>query len=143
MNWLLIAQTIMGLIPIAQKIAQLWNSSAGFGKIDAILTSPELRSLEQIGAAMFPQADKAVQKVLAAIHLGYPDSTKWVQHALNAGQILGFIHFGKPLALDGLFGPLTMAAVAALQTKLGVKVTSAVTDAEYKALNLLLAGKTP
>lgn len=143
MNWQVILSAIMGIVELAPKIKALWDSSAGFGKIAQLLTSPALRGLEQIGVELFPKADAAVQKVLAAIHLGYPDSTKWVQRALNAGQSLGFIDFGAPLVVDGIFGPKTKAAVAALQAKLGIKITSAVTEAEYAALNLLLNGKTP
>lgn len=143
MSWQLIISLVTGLLPIVQKIGQLWQSSAGFSKIGELLTSPALKGLEEIGAQMFPQVEKSVQKILAAIHLGYPESTKWVQHALNIAQSAGFVNFGAPLRVDGIFGPLTHAAVVALQTKLGVQASGAVTDAEYKALNLLLAGKTP
>lgn len=146
MNLGAIITLITGLIPLATQIGQVWEQSGGFNKIAGILnalSSPAAKSLEQIGAQMFPKAAAAVQKVLAAIHLGYPQATKWVQVALNAAQSVGYIHFGAPLVEDGIFGRKTMAAVAALQAKLGVKATSAVTEVEYAALNLILEGKTP
>lgn len=135
--------SIASIIPL---VSSIWETSGGFNKIAAILnglSSPALANLEAIGAQMFPKAAADVQKVLAAIHLGYPQATQWIQRALNAGETLGFISFGPQLAVDGQFGPKTMAAVVALQTKLGIPTTGAVTEAEYGALNLLIAGKMP
>ncbi len=139
-----IVSLFAGLLPIATQIGKLWESSAGFGEIAKVLAnSSATKDLETWGASMFPAVAKSVQNVLAALHLGYPQSTAWIQKALNAGQSLGYIHFGDPLQVDGKFGQMTYAAVVVLQAKLGLKATGAVQDAEYKALNLLLAGKTP
>lgn len=139
MNWFFsILSIITGLLPIAQKIGSLWESSAGFGAIlNEIAKSPALAQLEAIGAELWPAAEKTVQKVLAAIHLGYPTATKWIQTSLNAIQLTGYIHFGAPLAVDGLFGPKTFAAVVVLQAKLGLPATGAVAQAEYDAINKL------
>ena len=134
-----IVSLVSGLIPIATQIGQLWESSAGFGAIaTAIMKSPALKSLEDFGAALFPSAAKAIQPVLAAIHLGYPQSTTWAQTALNAIQATGFISFGTPLVVDGQFGPKTFAAVVVLQAKLGLPVTGAIAEAEYTAINKLI-----
>ena len=139
MNILGILSLVTGLLPLATQIGQLWENSAGFAKIAAtLLNSPALKSLEEVGAAMFPGVDKAIQTVLAALHLAYPQSTKWIQTSLNAIQSLGVIKFGDPLVVDGLFGPKTFAAVVVLQAHLGLKVTGAVTDLEYAAINKLL-----
>jgi peptidoglycan hydrolase-like protein with peptidoglycan-binding domain len=144
MNLQTIIAAITGLVSLASTIKGLWDSSAGFAAIGhAVSNSPAVKAIEELGASMFPAAAKEIQKVLAAIHLGYPDATKWVQKALNAGETLGFVSFGAPLVVDGIFGPKTMAAVRALQTKLRVPTTGAVADAEYAALNLLLNGKLP
>lgn len=130
---------ITGLIPLAQKIGQIWESSGGFAAIAReIMGSPALKSLEEIGAQLFPLAAKEVQKVLAAIHLGYPTATKWLQQSLNALERAGVINFGDPLKEDGIFGPKTFAAVVVLQAKAGIKPTGAVADAEYAAINSLL-----
>jgi hypothetical protein len=139
-----VVSLVAGLLPLVQKIAALWQNSAGFSAIaSAILDSPALKDFEAAGVALFPAAEKKIQAVLAAIHIGVPDATKWVQTALNAAQTAGYIHFGDPLEVDGEWGLKTFAAVVVLQAKLGIKVTGAVTDLEYKALNLLLEGKTP
>lgn len=144
MNWALIVSVISGLIPVAQKIGKIWESSGGFNAIaEEILNSGIINSLEEVGAQLFPQVEKKIQSVLAAIHLGYPDATKWIQKALNTIQATGYIHFGDPLVVDGVFGPLTYAAVVVLQAKVGLKPTGAVADAEYKVINALLEGKTP
>ncbi len=144
MNFQVIITAITGLVSLASTIKRLWENSAGFAAIGREVTSsPAARAIEELGAEMFPAAAKEIQKVLAAIHLSYPDATKWAQKALNAGETLGFISFGPPLVVDGIFGPKTMAAVRTLQTKLHVSTTGAVADAEYAALNLLLAGKSP
>jgi len=145
LNWaMMLVSLFTGLLPVVKKIGEAWEASAGFGKIGEIIATvppSTLKTLEQAGAALFPSADKAVQKILAAIHLGYPDSTKWLQTALNKIQGTGYIHFGDPLAVDGDFGPKTFAAVVTLQAKLGLKATGAVTAAEYEAINKLIAGK--
>lgn len=130
---------VTGLLPLALQIGKLWESSAGFNAIlNVVLSSPAIAQLEAVGAALWPAADKAVQQVLAAIHLGYPAATKWVQTALNAIQLTGYIHFGAPLVVDGIFGPKTFAAVVVLQAKLGLPATGAVTQAEYDAINKLI-----
>ena len=147
MSWAIIGAVVSlfsTLLPLVSQITHLWQSSAGFSAIAKVIAaSPAAASLAAVGAALFPGADKAIQAVLAAIHLGVPEATKWVQTALNAAQTLGFITFGAPLAVDGSFGPKTFAAVVVLQAKLGVPATGGVADAEYTALNLLLAGKIP
>jgi peptidoglycan hydrolase-like protein with peptidoglycan-binding domain len=139
MSIMAIVSLVSGLIPIATQIGQLWQSSAGFGAIaTAILKSPALKSLEEFGASLFTSADKKIQAVLAAIHLGYPESTKWAQTALNTIQTTGYIAFGAPLIVDGMFGPKTFAAVVVLQAKAGLPVTGAIAEAEYAVINKLI-----
>ena len=71
------------------------------------------------------------------------DTEGFTNPILNAAQAMGFIKFGEPLAEDGIFGNKTFAATVILQNKLGLRITGAVTDLEYKALNLLMEGKLP
>jgi len=143
MSIMSIVSLVSGLIPIATQIGQLWQSSAGFGAIaNAIMKSPALKSLEEFGASLFPSADKKIQAVLAAVHLGYPESTKWAQTSLNIIQTTGFITFGTPLVVDGMFGSKTFAAVVVLQAKLGLPVTGAIAEAEYTAINKLIMPPT-
>lgn len=145
MNWAIIGSIVSlfaTFLPIVSQVAALWKSSAGFSAIaKVIMASPAAADLMAVGAAMFPAAAKEIQAVLAAIHLGVPDATKWVQTALNAAEKIGYINFGPALVVDGKFGPKTFAAVILLQLKLGVPTSGAVADAEYAALNLILEGK--
>jgi peptidoglycan hydrolase-like protein with peptidoglycan-binding domain len=147
MSWAIIGSIVSlvsTFLPIVTQVAQLWKTSAGFSAIaKVIMASPAAADLVALGAAMFPSAEKSIQAVLAAIHLGVPDATKWVQTALNAAEKIGYINFGSALVVDGKFGPKTFAAVVLLQSKLGVQATGAVADAEYAALNLILEGKIP
>lgn len=147
MSWAIVGAVVSlfsTLLPIVSQVAQLWKSSAGFPAIaKVILASPAAADLAAVGAALFPAAEKSIQAVLAAIHLGVPDATKWAQIALNKAEQIGFIDFGPALVVDGKFGPKTFAAVVVLQSKLGVHPTGAIADAEYAALNLILEGKTP
>ncbi len=144
--WLTIISAITSFLPIAQKIAALWQNSAGFTKIadEVASAAPSaLKMIDEFASQMWPAVEKKAQQVLGALHLWAPQSTRWVQQALNAAQAMGVIHFGDPLAEDGIFGNKTFAAVVVLQNKLGLKITGAVTDLEYKALNLVLEGKHP
>lgn len=147
MSWAIIGSIVSlfaTFLPLVPQITQLWKSSAGFPAIaSVIMASPAAADLVAIGAALFPSADKPIQAVLAAIHLGVPEATKWAQNALNAAEKIGFINFGPALAVDGQFGPKTFAAVVVLQARLGVPATGAVAAAEYAALNLVLQGKLP
>jgi peptidoglycan hydrolase-like protein with peptidoglycan-binding domain len=147
MSWAIVASIVSlftTFLPLIPQITQLWKSSAGFPAIaSAITSSPAAADLAAVGAVLFPGADKSIQAVLAAIHLGVPEATKWVQSALNAAQKIGFINMGPDLVVDGKFGPKTFAAVVLLQAKLGVHATGAVATSEYAALNLILAGKVP
>jgi peptidoglycan hydrolase-like protein with peptidoglycan-binding domain len=140
MNMIAILSLVAGLVPVATQIGQLWQSSAGFAAIAKLIPSA-LTELEMVGAAIWPAADKGLQKVLAAIHLAAPQSTQWIQTSLNTIQATGYITFGAPLLVDGIFGNKTFAAVVVLQAKVGLKPTGAVAALEYNAINALLEGK--
>ena len=87
--WLTIIGAITSFLPIAQKIGALWQSSAGFAKIGEEVASAApsaLKMIDEFAAQMWPAAEKKVQQVLGALHLWAPQSTRWVQQALNAAQ---------------------------------------------------------
>jgi peptidoglycan hydrolase-like protein with peptidoglycan-binding domain len=122
----------------------MWENSSGFSKIGEVVASAApavLKTIDEWAADKFPAVDASVRRILGAIHMWAPQSTKWVQQALNTIQTTGAIHFGDPLVVDGIFGNKTFAAVVLLQSKLGLKITGAVTDVEYAAINKLIAGK--
>jgi peptidoglycan hydrolase-like protein with peptidoglycan-binding domain len=78
---------------------------------------PIIGFLEQYGAALFPNAAKDIQAVGGAIAAYDPNVVKWVQGAYN--EIMKPL---SPLTVDGIYGPLTRAAVSKLQEKFGLKV---------------------
>ena len=80
-----------------------------------------------------------MQAVAAALVHVHVNNTSYGQESLNIVQSTGYISFGKPLVVDGTWGPKTFAAVEALQFKLGMKTTGFLADAEYTALGALLA----
>jgi len=141
---LTIINALIGFLPVAQKVAKLWHDSAGFSAISEAVAGAApavLKTIDDWAAQMFPSVEAAARRVLGAIHMWAPQSTQWVQTSLNTIQSTGLIHFGDPLVVDGIFGNKTFAAVVVLQTKLGLKITGAVQQAEYDAINKLIAGK--
>jgi len=140
---LAIINALLGFVPFATKIAELWKNSAGFSAIAAEVAHAGpaiLKTIDDWAAQQFPAVEAAARRVLGAIHMWAPESTKWVQQSLNTIQTMGVIHFGDPLVVDGIFGNKTFAAVVVLQTKLGLKITGAVQQAEYDAINKLISG---
>ena len=63
----------------------------------------------------------------------------WIQAALNVAETAGAVSFGAQLAVDGIWGPKSMAALKAFQTHLGIPATGMFADAETAALQALLA----
>lgn len=71
--------------------------------------------LEQVGAQAFPEAAPAIHIVGAAVAAFDTNTTKWLQKSLNA-------YLGLTLAVDGVYGSNTKAAVKQAQQKLGITV---------------------
>jgi hypothetical protein len=117
MDWTKFLPIIFGLVDIIPKIQDAIRTGAS--PIDLIKKFiPEiLPYLQQFGSSFFPQVTDPDKAISAAIDvLADKDGTKWVQNSLNAlGQT-------PPLEADGIYGKLTKAAVAAYQTKKGLKV---------------------
>lgn len=88
---------------------------------DDILTKLEAEAapvgnlIASLGAELFPQASPTLQKVGGVIAAFDPNTTKWLQGALNT-----LVSPSPNLTVDGLYGPKTKAAVIAVQTKLGL-----------------------
>jgi murein L,D-transpeptidase YcbB/YkuD len=79
--------------------------------------NPILASAETIGSALFPKAAPGLKVIAGAIGAFDPNVTKWLQDALNK-----LVKTSPKLDVDGIYGPETVAAVEALQQKLGLKV---------------------
>jgi len=69
-----------------------------------------------------PAAQPATSDAMARLLQTEVAFVKLVQEMLNAAQMIGLVSFGDPLKVDGIAGPLTMAAIQALLGKYGIKI---------------------
>jgi murein L,D-transpeptidase YcbB/YkuD len=120
--------------PAVKAILDEASSNAGIvQKITAL--SPTLASLaEGLGAELFPNAAPTLHVVGGVIAAFDPNTTKWLQGALNA-----LVAPVPPLVVDGSYGPKTTAAVEALQTKLGLTVDGLAGSITQAAIQAALA----
>lgn len=81
------------------------------------LSQPLANLLQDVGTRLFPQAAPQIAIVGGVIAAFDPNTTKWLQGALNT-----LLSPSPNLVVDGLYGPLTRDAVSKLQAKLGLKV---------------------
>lgn len=138
----LLGMFVPALVQLIPQIVSMWTRSSGNGlqKVAAVVQqTPIAKTLADIGAALFPTLSPELHAAAAALVHAHPDNTAYVQDTLNFIQSTGYIHFGAPLDVDGSWGPLTKAAVMALQAKLGVPATGFFVDAEYSALSVLVS----
>lgn len=145
MNPLTIIQLVAEFLPAVESIIKVSRTNGDLvSKIRAL--SPALATLlEGVGSVFFPKADPTIHIVGGVIAAFDPDTTKWLQGSLNVilAKEPGYV----PLVVDGLYGDLTKAAVAQLQTKWGLKVdglagqvTKAAIDAFFAKLPNLEGG---
>jgi hypothetical protein len=90
--------------------------------------------LESIGAQFFPKAAPTLHIVGAVVAAFDPNTTKWLQGALNA-----LLTPSPNLVVDGIYGNLTKAAVEQLQTQLGLKVDGIAGEITKAAITLALS----
>lgn len=110
------------------------------------LSRPLANLLEGIGATFFPKAAANLHVVGGVIAAFDPNTTKWLQGALNA-----LVNPSPGLVVDGLYGAKTRAAVSALQAQLGLTIDglagqitqAAISAALAKLPNLTPAPATP
>jgi murein L,D-transpeptidase YcbB/YkuD len=81
------------------------------------VAAPLVPLLEQAGSKMFPNAAPALHAVGAALAAFDPNTTKWLQGALNS-----LVTPSPNLVVDGIYGPRTAKAVTDLQTQMGLRV---------------------
>lgn len=85
-------------------------------KVKAV-AKPLVAILEDVGTQLFPKAASSLRLVGGVIAAFDPNVTKWVQGSLNT-----LLSPSPNLAVDGIYGPRTRAAVERLQEKLGLVV---------------------
>ncbi len=115
MNWTTILQllpVLLQAVQVAKNIGADRTSGSGLSVTDTIQKeAPAVVSIfQQIGQTLFPNLSTVQQPAAAAVVLDI-DTTKKIQSALNSKGA------APQLAVDGLYGNLTKAAVSAFQTK--------------------------
>jgi murein L,D-transpeptidase YcbB/YkuD len=137
MNWLTLLQYMPMLLGIIPRIQHAFDSTAT--NTNSVITNliqefaPQLAPmLEDIGKQIFPNLAEPIHIAAGAIVAFHPNAVMWMQDALNHADNAG-------LAVDGHFGPLTLAAVKAFQAKHGLAVTGFIDDIETALLTKLLA----
>lgn len=110
MNLLTLLPIIFKLLDVFPKIKAALATGGNVVELIKNLLPELLPVLQQLGTGFFPTVTDPVKSVQAAIDvLADKDGTMWVQNSLNKlGQT-------PPLTVDGLYGKMTTAAVAAYQ----------------------------
>ena len=96
------------------------------------VAAPLVQFLEGIGAKLFPKANPTLHLVGGVLAAFDPDTTKWLQGALN-----NVLSPSPNLVVDGLYGPRTAAAVQQFQKDHGLVVdglAGVITQAALAAL---------
>lgn len=100
------------------------------------LSAPLADLLETIGSNLFPKAAPTLHIVAGALASFNPDLVKWTQAALNT-----LLTPSPALVVDGKYGKLTRAAVAAFQQQHGLKVDELAGALTQAAIDALLASR--
>lgn len=117
MDPLTIIQLVMKWGPLVKSIVDEATSNDDIVAKIKQLASPIAGLLEQVGSQMFPKAASTLH-IVGGIVAGFdPNVTKWLQSALNV-----LVSPSPNLVVDGIYGPLTKAAVEQVQAKLGLTV---------------------
>ena len=136
-DFLSIIQLAIQYGPIVKRIIDEATSNDGLvAKLEAE-AKPVGDLILAAGSALFPKAKPALQIVGGAIAAFDPNTTKWLQGALNVIMPHEGINL-PPLVVDGRYGPKTKAAVEALQTELGLAVDGIAGNITQAAIQGLL-----
>lgn len=128
-------QTVVGLLPKIQEAFKGGVSVAALAyAAQAVLTPETITMLETIAESFFPQVAPEL-KIAAVLMTNFDgDKVKWLQQAANA-------LLGTNLAVDGLVGPQTHAAIQMLQQQLGLTPDGWLGATTAKAIEAALAEK--
>jgi hypothetical protein len=117
MNTFSIIQLLLGSASSIKAIYDAAHSNKSVVDEITALSKPVADLLTKFGAEFFPKASPTIALVGGVIAAFDPNTTKWLQGALNI-----LLRPSPNLAADGQYGPKTRAAVEQLQTKLGLTV---------------------
>lgn len=147
MNFLSLFTTLLPLaLEIVQAIPSIksaYDSAAGntLQKVQAALPAKLVNELANVGGQLFPNLSPELHAAAAALIIAHPNAVAYVQDALNIIASTGYFQLpnNQQLAVDGIYGPKTRAAIQAFETKVGIPVTNAITDALNNAIGAVLA----
>lgn len=129
--------SILGLLPtLVTALPKLLSlSSLGLTSTSLSTLVPEIVPLlENVGKSLFPKLAPELHAIAAATTAFNPNFTMWLQGSLN-----GFLNDPSlELAVDGAYGPKTVAAVEAVQAKLGLNVDGWAGTITRSALSLIM-----
>ena len=117
MNWLSVIQLAIKYGPIVKGIIDMASSNEDIVSKIKASAAPLADVLENVGSSLFPQAAPSLHIAAGAIAAFDPDVTKWLQGELNI-----FVTPSPNLVVDGMYGPLTAAAVKSFQAAHGLAV---------------------
>lgn len=119
MNWLDLISLIPEILSLEPEVQSTLSTGGSIlAKVEAL--APTLGKLiGDVGSQLFPKVAPELQAVAAVTTTFSPDTTVWLQRALNA---FDGATTDVAITVDGIYGPQTVAAVEAAQTKLGVSV---------------------
>lgn len=122
------------VIQAAPAVINAIESGISVNSIGSVLTNPSVAgALQSLGTQLFPKAAPQIALAGSLLATYSPNYVKWLQGMLNA-----YLKPAVPLKVDGSYGPKTIAAVEAAQTKLGLKIDGVAGDLTMAALNYFL-----
>jgi len=136
---------ILKILSYAPTVINLIRTAASLKSVPAFFAAeaPDLAKLfQEMGAALWPKGAPVWQTAAAIMSAYSPDTVKWVQNAINdilASNPQLQAKISQALAVDGLYGPLTTAAVEAVQSLFGLTVDGIAGDATQALLQGLIA----
>jgi len=136
MDPLTILQLAIQYGPIVKAaIDAAWSNDDLGTKIKEV-AGPLVPILEKIGGDLFPKAAPVLHAVGGAMAAFDPNTTKWLQGALNS-----LLDPSPNLTVDGIYGPRTRDAVLKMQEKLGLRSDGLAGQITQGAIQALLANK--
>jgi len=131
MEWLTLLPQIAS---IAGPIISAIETGVSVNSIGTLVSNPQVLNVFQtLGTQLFPKAAPQIALAGSLLATYSPNYVKWLQGMLNA-----YLKPNPPLAVDGAYGPKTIAAVQAAQSKLGIKIDGVAGDATMAALSYFL-----
>jgi len=132
MDPLVIIQLAIQYGPAIKEIIDAAISNDDLAAKVKTVAAPLVGFLEGLGAKLFPKAAPALHLVGGVLAAFDPNTTKWLQGALN-----NVLSPSPNLVVDGIYGPRTRAAVEQFQKDHGLVIdgiAGAITQAALGAL---------